>query len=249
MKTKFVGTVNGVEYNNVKEYNDAVNKVLEAGENLEASSRTETVEDDEENTCNQCKNCSCCEDDKLAKDMEIYLTTVDLNEDLDGTVNDDSLISDVKAAYSIERAKEIAADIKKRCSEEQQNGFIKDVVRTIKTIDGDIQKNNAATEVLNEEVSDKVKRLTCLREQITKVQRELNNIRSKQAVLRNAKTVLDIERAHFGAMIKPIDNIKESIEPTTTIEEKAPQEESVTYEQMLDSYKGIKKLLDEIIGL
>ena len=249
MKTKFVGTVNGVEYNNVKEYNDAVNKVLEAGENLEASSRTETVEDDEENTCAQCENCSCHEDSKLAKDMEIYLTTVDLNDDLDGTINDDELISNVKTEYSIERAKEIAADIKKRCSEEQQNGFIKDVVRTIKTLDGDIQKNNAATEVLNEEVSDKVKRLTCLREQITKVQRELNNIRSKQAVLRNAKTVLDIERAHFGAMIKPIDNIKESIEPTTAIEEKVPQEESVTYEQVLDSYNGIKKLLNEIIGL
>ena len=47
MKKIFKGTVNGVEYNTVEEYNNAVNDALAKGKNIIANTSTEIVEEDD----------------------------------------------------------------------------------------------------------------------------------------------------------------------------------------------------------
>ena len=50
MKKIFKGTVNGVEYNTVEEYNNAVNDALAKGKNITANTSTEIVEEDDNMT-------------------------------------------------------------------------------------------------------------------------------------------------------------------------------------------------------
>lgn len=63
-ETKFKGVVNGVEFDNVNDYNTAITKAIEEGVLKSASSSTEVV--DCECTCNcdcdcgcECENCTC----------------------------------------------------------------------------------------------------------------------------------------------------------------------------------------------
>lgn len=44
-KTKFIGIVNGVEFDNVKEYNNAITKAIEEGSLVNASSQTQVVDE------------------------------------------------------------------------------------------------------------------------------------------------------------------------------------------------------------
>ena len=59
-KQVFVGRVNGQMFNDVKSYNEAVTKVLEAGESLSAESKTETID-----VCDKCgtEQCTCSNED------------------------------------------------------------------------------------------------------------------------------------------------------------------------------------------
>lgn len=50
MKKIFKGTVNGVEYNTVEEYNNAINDALAKGKNITANTSTEIVEEDDNMT-------------------------------------------------------------------------------------------------------------------------------------------------------------------------------------------------------
>lgn len=49
-KIKFIGVVNGKEYNNLQAYNDAINEAICAGDVLNASTRTEIVDNEPEET-------------------------------------------------------------------------------------------------------------------------------------------------------------------------------------------------------
>jgi hypothetical protein len=90
-KTVFKGTVNGIHFDNVKEYNEYLTKLIEAGENFSAETSTQTVAIDE----NENKQCKCNDgrglsfDDMMLpyfNDSEYYLDKI-VTADNEANVN------------------------------------------------------------------------------------------------------------------------------------------------------------------
>ena len=71
-KTVFKGEVNGVQFDNVADYNKAITKAIEQDALTSATSRTEVVEVDETCPCCQCVDCKCDENSCCDEDLTLY---------------------------------------------------------------------------------------------------------------------------------------------------------------------------------
>lgn len=123
-KTVFEGIVNGTKYDNVNDYNNAVQAALNANENVQASSHTEIVDVPDSDQC-ECQ-CECKDNQKEVDQKEVELKnfindklnilnvdTDELSKSLNEFVSQFDEMSDDLKTY----ASSLVGDIKKKLLE------------------------------------------------------------------------------------------------------------------------------------
>ena len=145
-KTVFKGTVNGIHFDNVKDYNEYLTKLLEAGEPVEAETSTQTV------------NCTETTDKPTSYDENVLLPYFgdDVEEYyLDALVTDDEVKNNAinsqvldSLSKSYEHIKKFLSD--KKISQSDKKKYVDDVLDIINTMKQDAEYNNEALEKLDE---------------------------------------------------------------------------------------------------
>ena len=173
-KVIFEGTVDGVKFDNVKDYNEAVTKAIAEGKNVQASSNTKVVDtadeieaNDEPKGCN-CEHCNCnCKHEfilpgfvldeengqyveALYEDFERFLDTENFNSD--GKAFEDKL------NLMDKMMSEILGDIDKHSELLEHYAGLLDNVNTI--IDQDAQETKEDIDDIMEEIQELQDELT-----------------------------------------------------------------------------------------
>lgn len=217
---KFEGLVNGVKYTSREDYNEAVKEAFNKDGAVNASF-TFTEEPDEV---------------QFGQSLENILSRFDLDQ-LDGS-NDDELLEAAKNEYTLDNAKKDAKLAKDTLSEEDQHRFVDEILNNIKDINDDIRHNEGAAEIATHDVESAeniVKKITA---QLDQAKKYLDIAQSKNNILKNAHTVLNLEKEYFEAMIKKTDD-----QVPENITEDKPTDDTE------DTFSGVQKLLNEIFDM
>lgn len=146
-KTVFKGTVNGIHFDNVKEYNEYLTKLLEAGEPVEAETSTQTID------CTETTN-----DKQVVYDENVLLPYFGDNVDeyyLDALVTDDEAKNNAINSQVLDSLSKSYEHIKKFLSDEKvsqsdKKKYVDDVLDIINTMKQDAEYNDEALEKLDE---------------------------------------------------------------------------------------------------
>jgi hypothetical protein len=160
-KTVFKGIVNGINFDNVKEYNEYLTKLLNAGEQVEASTSTQTYDFEDTNDASNCvaSNCvasNCVEasyacptsydEDKLmpyfGENDEYYLDALVSDQNSVNDVNLNKLVSVLIERY--EYIKKYLSDT--NISVADKKTYIENISDILKCIKEDTELNKEAIE-------------------------------------------------------------------------------------------------------
>lgn len=157
-KCKFVGVVNGVEYDNVQDYNDALIKAIHSG-NVNAYTKTE-------NCCNCCENeCGCndeCEDNDLPNINYLpgffengeEVTSEYVDNNVNGSCEGDWTNHYHNLARELgDNLREIEEALNKFNSEDRKE-YLKDIDEVLNKINQDKEANNEALNRLHASLTD-----------------------------------------------------------------------------------------------
>ena len=256
-KTKFIGVVNGVEYNNVAEYNKAITEAMKAG-NVDAYTKTVTVDNEPEQAdpgmcadCD-CRNCDCKECDQC----ECEENTVDF---LPGFYESgDFLTSDYidKNIGDLEKLWNVAQDINEELGEKMKfiieelddfqeddfRDYLEDINEVLNKIAEDKAKNDKAKDTY-------IKKLNDLHTRLETIQKEIQEAKEVITIAERADALITVYGNFYNNLNNIVNNrqVNDKESPTTTIVEKKPQEEFTTA-NMDEIKSALHKILNTIFG-
>ena len=205
-KTVFEGVVNGVKFDNVKEYNEYLMKIIETGEPVCASTSTHT----EEGEC-----CGCC-DPNCNYGEEDY--TIMLPGCIVGRDNDksyvDSYVSD-NAIADKQALDELQDDL---C--DNLEGIITEVNKMDRAaLEGYLKDVNEAMEVINADYKSTKRHIAEREQEIDRLQRETEK-------LHRAAKVLELWKDNYVAIKDVVEDAMtvDNIKPSNDNDEKIAKE-------------------------
>ena len=258
-KTVFKGFVNGVEFDNVAAYNDAITKAIEAGTLQSASSTTEVVESEDTTTTTCCCDCDdedltmypyMCDDDPYYLDL---LVTNDPETNLEAKL-------EVKNQFS-KCAKYIKDVLNSDIDEDVRRKYLSDINDILRDLDRDEASRKEA------EAKITAKRETLKRsldEYTRKVEREFEDLDKKQFILdASAEIIRMFKEFYLTINVDTQTSINEKTKkvctcngnctcktdkledgPVATITETEPQQEI----KLSDATKSVQSLISAIFG-
>lgn len=258
----FKGFVNGVEFDNVAAYNDAITKAIEAGTLQSASSTTEVVES-EDTPATPATTCCCdCEDEDLT--MYPYMCEDDPYY-LDLLVTDNpetNLEAKREVNYQFSKcAKYIKDVLNSDIDENVRRKYLSD----INDILYDLDRDEASRKEAEEKIAAKRETLKrSLDEYTRKVERELEDLDKKQFILdASAEIIRMFKEFYLTINVETQTSINEKTNkvctcngnctcnaykaedgPVATIKETEPQQEI----KLSDATKSVQSLISAIFG-
>ena len=223
-KTVFEGVVNGIKFDNVKEYNEYLMKLIEAGEPVNASTSTHTED--------ECECCGCCECDCecTGDDEQIMVLPGAIYSGDKSYV--DSYISD-NAIADKQSFEELADEL-----EENMEGVIEKIHKMDRAaLEGYLKDVNEALGVINTDYKS-TKRCITEREQ------EVERLQNESQKLKRATKVLELWHDNYLA-------IKTTIEDAMTIDNTKPSNDhnEKVAKELEDRLAGALTKLAECFGI
>ena len=197
-KTVFEGVINGIQFDNVKEYNKYLMKLIDAGEPVCASTSTRT-----EDECCEC--CGCCECE--CNEPEVMM----LPGCIIGRDNDksyvDSYVSD-NAIADKQSFEELADEL-----EDNMEGVIEKIHKMDRAaLEGYLKDVNEVLGVINADYKSTKRHIAEREQEIERLQRETEK-------LRRATKVLELWHDNYLA-------IKATIEDAMTVDNTKPSNDN-----------------------
>ena len=150
-KTVFKGTVNGIHFDNVKDYNEYLTKLIEAGEPIEAETSTQTIDCDEVVRSSGEEGSEKYDEEKLLPYFsyesgdEYYLDKLITGDASTDKELLDNALAKMQNAYAY-----IKTYLNDTCvSTDDKKDYVDDVLDIVNTMKEDAQCNTEALEKLN----------------------------------------------------------------------------------------------------
>lgn len=159
LKTIFKGTINGKEFDNVKDYNAEMTRLINANETVDAKSETRMVEVCE--TCN-CEQCTC---DRTEQEEVNMLPFFDSPAYLDKLVSTDSNANNQALADLEEFLHNHAAKIANRLAKfdlRQLNDYAKDIKKVLDQLQKDEKQSVECLDKIEEKIDELESKHECL---------------------------------------------------------------------------------------
>lgn len=182
MKTIFKGTVNGKEFNDVKAYNEALLKVINSGEPVKATSRTESEDENVEPE----EDFGYLDPSKdIYKDGFLYadrLVNGDEEDDAWAYANERDRL-EARLGEILDTVNEKQADIDVAALTERYKAAIDDVK-------GDSDRNQAT--------------IKSLCKKIEQAEKDFKDLEGQLKVAHHAKIVIDLYKDHFANVVEAL---------------------------------------------
>lgn len=187
-KTVFEGVVNGIKFDNVKEYNEYLMKLIEAGEPINASTSTHTE--------NECGCCGCCECECTGDDEQIMMLPGAIYSDdksyVDSYISDNA-IADKQALNELgdelrDNLKGVFRKIHKMDTAALEN-YLLDVNKTINVIKADLKSTKKAIAIRAEAIENATKELDKLNRSLNILDLWMDNYSAIKDTINDAMTV------------------------------------------------------------
>lgn len=235
-KCKFIGVVNGVEYDNVQDYNDALTKAIHSG-NVNAYTKTE-------NCCNCCENeCGCndeCENKELPNINYLpgffengeEVTSEYVDNNTNGFCDGDWVNHYHNLQVELgDNLREIREALNKFNSEDRKE-YLKDIDEVLNKINQDEEANNEALNRLHASLAD---------------------LRNSISVCKRGVNIINLYKDFYKVLRDEVVS-QESIENVndvrTSVVEVTPQKEvsvdEMTLEQEVEN--TVKRFLNKLFG-
>lgn len=163
LKTIFKGTINGKEFDNVKDYNAEMTRLINANETVDAKSETRMVEVCE--TCN-CEQCTCDKQPMESTEEVNMLPFFDTPAAyLDKLVSTDSNTNKRALADLEEFLQNHVHKISKRTAKfdvDQLNGYAKNIKNVLKQLKYDEKKTEECLDKIEEKIAELESKYNCL---------------------------------------------------------------------------------------
>lgn len=198
MTNEFKGTINGIDFYNVKEYNEYLTELIKKGVNINAQSNTNitnvsdgseltTIHGDENSGCrcgNGCCNNGCCGNgmckDKLAGGGYVPF----FEEGDEYYLDNEKLDVDTAAKVFDEFVKTLDNKLDNLCPCQ-----LNDYLNTVSDIRGSITSDDSFAKSKCDEYEKLIKKYT---EGISKIQEELEKVRNKQRCMKEFAKKIDV---------------------------------------------------------
>ena len=184
MTNEFKGTINGIDFYNVKEYNEYLTELIKKGANINAQSNTNitNVPDGDENIGCRCGNGCCCGEckDKLAGGGYVPF----FEEGDEYYLDNEKLDVDTAAKVFDEFAKTLDNKLDNLCPCQ-----LNDYLNTVSDIRGSITSDDRFAKGKCDEYEKLIKKYT---EGISKIQEELEKVRNKQRCMKEFAKKIDV---------------------------------------------------------
>lgn len=208
-KTVFKGVINGIEFDNVKEYNEYLMKLINAGEPVCASTSTRSENECCEPDCDcECCNCECNEPENV-----MMLPGCIIGRDNDKSYVD-SYVSD-NAIADKQSFEELADEL-----EDNMEGVIEKIHKMDRAaLEGYLKDVNEALGVINADYKS-TKRCIAEREQ------EIERLHKESQKLGRATKVLELWHDNYLAIKATIEDAMtvDNAKPSNDIDEKIAKE-------------------------
>ncbi len=238
---KFIGNVNGVQYDTVEKYNKAITEAMEKQQPIAASYHTEEVTEDNHKSSTEATQSKLHEFNDKIQRFKL--------DKLSGTDEDHEIINAFKAGHSIEKAEELAKEAKDALSEQDQNLFVRNIRSNITHLDVDLGCNDKVMAITETYINNKFAEVGRLQKQLAEAKEGLAKARKHRTILERAGEILTAEKEFYNHMIKPVDPETDQIK--TQCKECKPQTEvdlGSESEFPHCSREHVKNLLEEIFG-
>lgn len=160
LKTIFKGTINGKEFDNVKDYNAEMTRLINASKTVDAKSETRMVEVCD--TCN-CEECNC--DKQLTEERVNMLPFCDSPAYLDKLVSTCSNTNDQNLADMEEFLNNHIGKIVKRMDKfdtNQLNNYAKDIKKVLNQLQIDGNKTSECLDKIEKKIDELESKHECL---------------------------------------------------------------------------------------
>ena len=185
MTNEFRGTINGIDFYNVKEYNEYLTELIKKGVNINAQSNTNitNVSDEGGNSGCRCDNGGCCHGE--CKDKLAGGGYVPFFEDGDEYyLDNEKLDVDTAAKVFDEFAKTLDNKLDNLCPCQ-----LNDYLNTVSDIRGAITSDDSFAKGKCDEYEKLIKKYT---EGISKIQEELEKVRNKHRWMKEFAKKIDV---------------------------------------------------------
>lgn len=223
MKTVFEGTVNGKKFDNVFDYNNALSHAIQAGLQINASSRTKTVLDDQpecececacngecECTCNGECECTCNQPEwffGLEEGRELYY--------LD-TLSPENLDNELQTWYDgLENNRKSIFESMSNFNQDDFDCYKQDLMDVIENLNKDSNNINLVLNSINSSLAEKTNKLDNLAEQIQALKTEYDEtanqkheLLEKQRLVNGCNTLNNMMLTHYGEIIGEVERIQ-----------------------------------------
>lgn len=202
MTNEFKGTINGIDFYNVKEYNEYLTELIKKGVNINAQSNTNitNVSDEDENGGCRCGD-GCCGNDECKCKLSGGGYVPFFEEGDEYYLDNERLDVDTATKVFDEFVKTLDNKLDNLCSCQ-----LNDYLNTVSDIRGSITSDDSFAKSKCDEYEKLIKKYT---EGISKIQEELEKVRNKQRLMKGFAKKIDV----FDQFYKYLEGeIKKEIE-------------------------------------
>lgn len=186
MTNEFKGTINGVDFYNVKEYNEYLTELIKKGVNINAQSNTNitNVSDGGENSECRCNGGCCCGNGECKYKLSGGGYVPFFEEGDEYYLDNEKLDVDTAAKVFDEFVKTLDNKLDNLCSCQ-----LNDYLNTVSDIRGSITSDDSFAKSKCDEYEKLIKKYT---EGISKIQEELEKVRNKQRCMKEFAKKIDV---------------------------------------------------------
>lgn len=186
MTNEFKGTINGIDFYNVKEYNEYLTELIKKGVNINAQSNTNitNVSDEGENSGCHCNGGCCCGNDECKYKLSGGGYVPFFEEGDEYYLDNEKLDVDTAAKVFDEFVKTLDNKLNNLCSCQ-----LNDYLNTVSDIRGSITSDDSFAKSKCDEYEKLIKKYT---EGISKIQEELEKVRNKQRCMKEFAKKIDV---------------------------------------------------------
>ena len=186
MTNEFKGTINGIDFYNVKEYNEYLTELIKKGVNINAQSNTNitNVSGESENSGCSCGNGCCCGNGKCKDKLAGGGYVPFFEEGDEYYLDNEKLDVDTAAKVFDEFAKTLDNKLDNLCFCQ-----LNDYLNTVSDIRGSITSDDSFAKSKCDEYEKLIKKYT---EGISKIQEELEKVRNKHQWMKEFAKKIDV---------------------------------------------------------
>ena len=186
MTNEFKGTINGIDFYNVKEYNEYLTELIKKGVNINAQSNTNitNVSDESENSGCSCDNGCCCGNGKCKDKLAGGGYVPFFEEGDEYYLDNEKLDVDTAAKVFDEFVKTLDNKLDDLCPCQ-----LNDYLNTVSDIRGSITSDDSFAKSKCDEYEKLIKKYT---EGISKIQEELEKVRNKHRWMKEFAKKIDV---------------------------------------------------------